>query len=254
MLNLLKILSKVDVNDTEYNGYQDFAEYYHTLQDLYREFAVELEYNLAPIQGSEAKVQYIEGLQQAINVSVSFAQPKVISLLRYITQPTTEQGGNPNKKRRITITIEDSMPTYIQLSDIEVTIHRNESNGYWDMDSNKYILLTCLQIHVYHIEAVDFLLKNRIRQIKQGKNYVPLLNPATIDSIAQLDIKEKYPYGVMSRAEVMDYLNISKSTITRYANEGKIAPIDPTAKSHVYTTEAVLRLMVLVGRGNKKRK
>lgn len=250
--NLLKELSKVDIHNSEYNGFDKFAEYHTHLSNLYREFAIELEYNLAPIQGSEAKVQYIKGLQQALNVSITFAKPKLVSILRHLTSPSEQT--TKNTKRRIPINIGDDMPTYLYLNEIEEIIYKNESNGYWDMDFDGYMLLTSIQIHVYHIEAVDFLLKNRIRQIEQGEKYVPLINPATISPISKVDITERYPLGIMTRAEVIEYLNINASTMTRYTNEGKISPINPNAKSHTYTTDAVLRLLSVVGRGTSKKK
>lgn len=249
---LLKELSKVDIHNSEYNGFESFAEYYTHLNNLYREFAIELECALAPIQGTFSQSQYIKHIQQALNLSVSFAKPKLVSILRHITSPSERI--QKTTKKRIAINVGDDMPTYLYLNEIEEMLHRNESNGYWDMDFDGYMLLTSIQIHVYHIEEVDFLLKNRIRQIEQGEKYVPLINPATISPISKVDITERYPLGIMSRAEVIDYLGINASTMTRYTNEGKISPINPNAKSHTYTTDAVLRLLSVVGRGKSKKR
>lgn len=231
----------------------NYVAYYERLRGLQKDLCIEVEIELGRIDGNTHKIRYIQGIERAVEVAKSYIVDSVRGWIEYIITPRSEGNSTNPQHKRLPIMIGDGMPTLAQLEEIEEILYINHIRGYHtEQDAEIHNILSYIQVHIHKLEEVERYLRDMIDCIERGVSYIYHNQPQSTNTIiAKIALSELYPSGVMTRPQVIDYLGIDKSTMTRYTNVGYITPINPNDKRYLFGVEEVVRLSREVGRKKK---
>lgn len=178
MLSLYKVLG-----DTNYDKYSTHADYYHLLQDMTRDYSIELVYNLSSYQGTEAKKHYLEGQQDTIECIKYNIRDKIIRQLIYIYTPPIDAGEKYKD------------PKYADYSKYaKYAKYSNPNHTYYE----------------YHIKYQEYL-KNK--DLLNKKKRVPII--VREDRLPTMDDLEKYE-AINEKNEYNGHIGISDDAYMLY--------------------------------------